>query len=239
MTCDSTSPNDMVTELEDCIENFGGEAQQVRCFLHVVNLVAKSIIRQFDVPKNLKKDVLDEAFNELSGLWDDLEDEEAATRRGLSTNDDEDKEQEDNTEGWIDERDHMTDEEIDQLKDDVWPLQLVLMKVCIPRQIPTFLCLIDFPRQLRKLVYALKNSTTIALPRWHQVLKDLELGQWIMPRDITTHWNSMFDMLTFALEYCDALVKIAGEKDLKLRKYEMDEDEWNLASQLCKVLEVM
>ena len=46
-------------------------------------------------------------------------------------------------------------------------------------------------------------------------------------------------MLTFALKYRDALVKIAGEKDLKLHKYEMDKDEWNLASQLCKVLEVM
>ena len=108
--------------------------------------------------------MLDEVFDKLSGLWDDLEDEEAATRRGLSTNDDEDEEQEDNTKGWIDKRDHMTDEEIDQLKDDVRPLQLVLMKVCVPHQIPTFLCLIDFPRQLRKLAYALKNSTTIALP---------------------------------------------------------------------------
>lgn len=88
------------------------------------------------------------------------------------------------------------------------------------------------------MAYAIKNSTTIILPRWHAVLDELELKSRMMPRDVTTRWNSTYDMLEFALTFRDALDAITGEKEMKLRKYEMDEDEWEIASQLCEVLKV-
>ena len=49
---------------------------------------------------------------------------------------------------------------------------------------------------------------------------------------------SITDMLKFALEYQDALDTITGDKEMKLRKYEMDEEEWEIARQLRDVLEV-
>lgn len=41
----------MVSELEKMLPEFPGEAARTRCFAHIVNLVAKSVIKQFDAPK--------------------------------------------------------------------------------------------------------------------------------------------------------------------------------------------
>ena len=60
-----------------------------------------------------------------------------------------------------------------------------------------------------------------------------------MPHDVTTRWNSTYDMLKFALEHKAVLEEITGDHDLKLWKYEMDEEEWELAGQLCQVLKVL
>jgi hypothetical protein len=59
-----------------------------------------------------------------------------------------------------------------------------------------------------------------------------------MPRDVSTRWNSTYNMLVFALEYREALDIITRDHDMKLRKYEMDEEEWEVARQLCQVLKV-
>ncbi|KAH7926228.1 hypothetical protein BV22DRAFT_990314, partial [Leucogyrophana mollusca] len=49
VTADNASSNDtMTTELASLVPTFSGESTRTRCFLHIVNLVAKSIIREFD-----------------------------------------------------------------------------------------------------------------------------------------------------------------------------------------------
>lgn len=45
-------------------------------------------------------------------------------------------------------------------------------------------------------------------------------------------------MLEFALEYQIALNTIAGERDMKLRDYELKDAEWEIARQLRDILEV-
>jgi len=59
-----------------------------------------------------------------------------------------------------------------------------------------------------------------------------------MPRDVSTRWNSTFDMLDFAVEFREALDTTTGDKEMKLRKYEMDDEEWEIAHQLRDVLKV-
>ena len=49
----------MIKYLGDAIDEFPGPANQARCFVHTINLIAKSILKPFEVQK--KKDVL--AFN--------------------------------------------------------------------------------------------------------------------------------------------------------------------------------
>ena len=60
----------------------------------------------------------------------------------------------------------------------------------------------------------------------------------MMPRDVSTRWNSTYQMLEFALKYRTVIDMLTSERALDLRKYKVDREEWTLASQLCKVLKV-
>jgi hypothetical protein len=90
--------------------------------------------------------------------------------------------------------------------------------------------------QLRKLAYAIIHSSTIILPKWWIVLKEKGLPERMMPRDITTRWNSTYNMLEFTVEYRPAINEITGGRGLSLRRYELNEEEWLLAGQLRDVL---
>ncbi|KAF8583963.1 hypothetical protein K439DRAFT_1310968, partial [Ramaria rubella] len=49
ITCDNASANDkMVKELDHLIETFPREANCTCCFAHIINLIAKSLLKQFD-----------------------------------------------------------------------------------------------------------------------------------------------------------------------------------------------
>ena len=73
--------------------------------------------------------------------------------------------------------------------------------------------------QLQKMAYAIKNSSAIILPRWFAVLEDLSLSACMMPHDVSTQWNSTFNMLDFAVNYHAALDTITSERDMKLRQF--------------------
>jgi len=48
----------------------------------------------------------------------------------------------------------------------------------------------------------------------------------------------MYDMLEFAIEYREALESITGNQKMKLRQYELTEEDWQIATQLRDVLKV-
>jgi hypothetical protein len=60
----------------------------------------------------------------------------------------------------------------------------------------------------------------------------------MMPRDVSTRWNSTFDMLDFALKYRVPIDEITSNRDLNLRKYELRDEEWVVAQNLCDTLKV-
>ena len=60
----------------------------------------------------------------------------------------------------------------------------------------------------------------------------------MMPRDVSTRWNSTYDMLFFAVDYRDALDSITANQKMKLRQYELTEDNWEIATKLRDVLKV-
>ncbi|KAG1792877.1 uncharacterized protein HD556DRAFT_1217668, partial [Suillus plorans] len=62
VTADNASSNDtMTTELAKLIDHFGGEAVHTHCLLHIINLVVKSLIKEFDIPKHHSVKSLDSA----------------------------------------------------------------------------------------------------------------------------------------------------------------------------------
>ncbi|KAF8836547.1 hypothetical protein BDN67DRAFT_874121, partial [Paxillus ammoniavirescens] len=87
---------------------------------------------------------------------------------------------------WVDEIDELTEEERSELDQNIRPIRFLLVK-------------------LRKLAFKIIHSTTIILPEWKQTLGELKLPVQIMPRDVSTRWNSTFDMLEFALKYRQAV----------------------------------
>jgi hypothetical protein len=123
----------MVESLEELIDDFPGAANQTRCFLHILNLVVKSILKQFDLPKKKKashnddeidKDIdkgLDQAVEELLKLAGDIDLEGDLMGDGEG--------EDDNEEGWIDEHEEMAEDELKELSESVAPVRLLLTKV--------------------------------------------------------------------------------------------------------------
>ena len=111
VTCDNASNNEtMVDHLLTLVEIFPGAANQTWCFTHILNLVAKSILRSF-----AKKKVAEGDVDDGTDVLDDNDEEE------LYFGDDED--------GLGDQRDGMSEEEVDELDNTVVPVQLMLTKV--------------------------------------------------------------------------------------------------------------
>ena len=86
----------MIEELANLLDNFPGAANQMHCFTHILNLVVKSILTQFELLKD-KANIPDKILNMAEEL--ELEDEILA-KEGEGG----DKEDDDNVEGWVDER---------------------------------------------------------------------------------------------------------------------------------------
>jgi hypothetical protein len=114
----------MIDALAKLVVAFPGAANRTRCFTHILNLVVKVILRQFDMPKDKGDDALDVASRALLDLAGDIDLEEAAMDESGDDGDEDDKE-----EGTIDPRDGMSQEERDELDVSVRPVRLVLVKV--------------------------------------------------------------------------------------------------------------
>jgi hypothetical protein len=125
----------MIDELEDLVEGFSGAPNRTRCFAHIINLIAQTVIRQFDIPKENNREVIGEggsldeaAVRELQNLATNIEVEELLTRAG-NTYGDSDADNEDNLEGWVDEQGDLSAYDLDELEDDVRPVRRTLVKV--------------------------------------------------------------------------------------------------------------
>jgi hypothetical protein len=129
ITCDNASCNDtMIDKLAELLEHFPGAANRTRCFAHILNLVAKSVIRQFDVAKGEADGALSSAEKALQDLADgvDLED---LVAQGEEEVEDDEIEEDRNEEGWIDEREELMEMQRDELDELTRPVKLVLVKV--------------------------------------------------------------------------------------------------------------
>ena len=116
----------MIAELAEILKTFPGSTNRTRCFTHILNLVARSIIRQFDLPKSQADAALNAADQELVDLAEELNDEEMDGDLEL-----EDDTDEDDVEGWVDEYAQMLEEDRVELDESIRPVKLVLAKVSL------------------------------------------------------------------------------------------------------------
>ena len=147
----------MIAELMKILPSFS-EVGHMRCFLHIVNLMAKSIIKQFDIQKKREDQHLDDAEQELRDntaeqeLHDlagdvDLEEQQSIEAMaqlqidGKTSEPEKETETDDDVEGWINEMMLLSPAEREQVEGDIQPVKLVLVKVryqwCMGRMLLT------------------------------------------------------------------------------------------------------
>jgi len=73
---------------------------------------------------------------------------------------------------------------------------------------------------------------TRLLPAWNKTLSTHALPERMMPRDVSTRWNSTYDMLKFAIEYHVAIDAMTTICNFDLRQYELLPTEWDIAAEL-------
>jgi hypothetical protein len=121
----------MIDKLESRLMDFPGASNRARCFTHILNLVVKSIMHQFDASSTKKRsDITDERTEEFLRLAGDIDAEE------LELDEDEQEdycepevEESDNDDGWINEREEMEEDDVEELEDKIQPVRLLLTKV--------------------------------------------------------------------------------------------------------------
>lgn len=105
---------------------------QVRCFAHVLNLVAKSLISQFDVPSEseAKEAAIDEEeLRELRELAEGSEIEEQITDAQFAAQAGEDGDNADHADDEVDPMKDLSPEQRARFEHDVLPVKLLLAKV--------------------------------------------------------------------------------------------------------------
>ena len=103
---------------------FEGMSSHVQCVLHVTNLVARSMLKLFDISQkegSLVGEIADEVLNHSGSDGDDNVD---AVGPGSA-----EEEEDNNVEGWIDEAELLTDNEHAVLDMHIQPLWKLLVKV--------------------------------------------------------------------------------------------------------------
>jgi hypothetical protein len=129
VTCDNASVNEtMINEMETTLEDFPGSANRTRCFDHVINIVARTITKAFDLPdKKAGKDLNDgdKALLDLAGDadWEEMYMKDLEHVEGVA------EEEDDDIDGWIDEGIFLSGEERKEMNKDMLPVRTVLVKV--------------------------------------------------------------------------------------------------------------
>lgn len=130
VTCDNASNNNvMVDKLATLVPEFAGEASHTRCFLHTVNLVAKSLIREFDVSKKDAERAWDKNAAEDDVLIELGADIEREDREMVAQYNESEDDPQDNNEGWVNEVALLPEAQAAELQTNIRPVKLVLLKV--------------------------------------------------------------------------------------------------------------
>ena len=109
----------MILELKKRVD-FAGQAARVRCFLHVGNLVGKTMVRAFDVPKDTIE--RDNDLQNLGAEGLDIEDWQTMAENGDDPIDSD-------VDSWVDEIPLLTPAERRDLENQVRPVWIALTKV--------------------------------------------------------------------------------------------------------------
>src|ERR1700720_3542843 len=117
----------MIDDLPNRIVTFPRDENRAQCFNHVLALIAKGSICQFDVPKGKADAALDEAERESNELAEGIGIEDEKMQAEWEENDEDDEDDE----GWVDEVARLSVADCEELEVNITPMRLVLVKVSL------------------------------------------------------------------------------------------------------------
>ncbi len=130
ITTDNASANDvMISELAKVLTDFPGQANQTCCFTYIINLIAKSLMKLFEVKKKSQYDVLTNAEHNLQQLVDDIDMEDLKTQIKTYQGHVVGTEEMDDDDDILDEIGKMDDFKAAEFQDEILPIHLALVKV--------------------------------------------------------------------------------------------------------------
>ena len=97
-------------------------------------------------------------------------------------------------------------------------------------------------QQTRQIAFKIINSPTLLLPEWLALLEreaPTPLHGRMIPRDVSTRWNSTYDHLAAVFELHDYIDWFTSIREHGLQEFELTGEEWECLKQLVKVLQVM
>jgi len=119
----------MIQHLGKVLLDFPGATNQTQCFVHTINLCAKSILKHFDLPKKDNKDALDYVVNVLADLTNNL-DHDAGRGWEKGKSDEEVIDDQEYTEAWASVCNGLVDNQLQELNLSIQPARSMLVKVC-------------------------------------------------------------------------------------------------------------
>lgn len=119
----------MIACLANDLAEFPGASNQTRCFAHTINLAAKAVLKQFDIPKPKDGEDLNDAAQVLADLAKELEIEDRVEQETRTVEDDEDDEDDQPLAAWVDFREGLQAEQLEELDESVQPVRSMLAKV--------------------------------------------------------------------------------------------------------------
>ncbi|KAF8144688.1 hypothetical protein K438DRAFT_1631433, partial [Mycena galopus ATCC 62051] len=132
------------------------------------------------------------------GLLDDDDDDDMPDLVDASSSDGPEKDDEQDNSVW----DGMDEEARAKLLQETDSVKQVITKIC-------------------KLAFAIIHSTTLGLPAWRKACADHGMRARLIPRDVRTRWNSLYDMLSVAVTYKDVINSFTGDRDLGYRRFDL------------------
>lgn len=60
----------------------------------------------------------------------------------------------------------------------------------------------------------------------------------LISRNVVTCWNLIYDILCFVLKHQKPVDAVMADKNLRLYKFELDKEKWNIIEDLVNILEM-
>jgi hypothetical protein len=118
----------MISELDMMLTDFSS-VNRTHCFAHILNLITKSLLKQFDIKQDDRTDGdLNDDEQMLLAIAGDIKEEEHIMAQENDAEDGDTKD-DDSLEGWVDEVHALTDKERENLQESIQPIKRMLVKV--------------------------------------------------------------------------------------------------------------